>query len=146
MMTDVSPRHLRFRFFALNTEMRHCALQAGRVYVKQHPGDGQLSLDELRDIMVGRQREAFSSRVLHYASSLRGTKQYWQLQRSRLLSMVPSSSLTVQKTSSGQSWHDSSALTTLIPGLPVPRQSLRTQPMQTGSSTIESWSLSRPST
>ena len=80
-------QHPRFRFFALNTEMRHRALQTGRVYVRQHPGDGQLSLDELRD-MVGRQGEAFSSRVLHYASSLRGTKQYWQRQRSRLLSMV----------------------------------------------------------
>ena len=80
-------KHPRFRFFALNTEMRHRALQTGRVYVRQHPGDGQLSLDELRD-MVGRQGEAFSSRVLHYASSLRGMKQYWQRQRSRLLSMV----------------------------------------------------------
>ena len=79
--------HLRFRFFALNTEMRWRALQTGRVYVKQHPGDAQLSLDELRD-MVGRQGEAFSNRVLHYASSLRGTKQYWYQQRSRLLSMV----------------------------------------------------------
>ena len=46
--------------------------------MKQHPGDAQLSLDELRD-MVGRQRETFSSRVLHYASSLRGTKQYWYI-------------------------------------------------------------------
>ena len=73
--------------FALNTEMQHRALQTGQVYVKQHPGDGHLSLYELRD-MVGRQGEAFSSQVLHYASSLRGTKQYWQRQRSRLLSMV----------------------------------------------------------
>ena len=80
-------KHPRFHFFALNTEMRWRALQIGRVYVKQHPGDVQLSLDELRD-MVGRQGEAFSNRVLHYASSLRGTKQYWFRQRSRLLSMV----------------------------------------------------------
>ena len=80
-------QHPRFRFFALNTEMRHRALQTGRVYIRQHPGDAQLSLDELRD-MVGRQGEAFSNRVLHFASSLRGTKQYWQRQRSRLLSMV----------------------------------------------------------
>ena len=36
----------------------------------------------------GRQEGTFSNRVLHYASSLRGTKQYWQRQRSRLLSMV----------------------------------------------------------
>ena len=32
-------KHPRFRFFALNTEMRWRALQTGRVYVKQHPGD-----------------------------------------------------------------------------------------------------------
>ena len=80
-------KHPRFRYFALNTEMRHRALQNGRVYIRQHPGDAQLSLDELRD-MVGRQGEAFSSRVLHLASSLRGTKQYWKRQRSRMLSMV----------------------------------------------------------
>ena len=79
-------KHPRFRFFALNIEMRWRALKTGRVYVKQHPGDAQLSLDELRD-MVGREGETFSNRVLHYASSLRGTKQYWYRQRSRLLSM-----------------------------------------------------------
>ena len=55
-------KHQRFRFFALNTEMRWRALQTGRVYVKQHPGDAQLSLDELRD-MVGREGETFSNRV-----------------------------------------------------------------------------------
>ena len=78
-------KHPRFRFSALNTEMWWRTLQTGRVYVKQRPGDAQLSLDELRD-MVGRQGVVFSNRVLHYASSLRGTKQYWYRQRSRLLS------------------------------------------------------------
>ena len=55
-------KHPRFRFFAVNTEMRWRALQTGRVYVKQHPGDAQLSLDELRD-MVGTEGETFSNRV-----------------------------------------------------------------------------------
>ena len=36
-------KHPQFRFFALNTEMRWRALQAGRIYVRQHPGDAQLS-------------------------------------------------------------------------------------------------------
>ena len=79
--------HPRFRFLALNTEMRWHALQVGRIYIHQHPGDAQLSLDELRD-MVGREGEAFSNRVLRYASSLRGTKQYWFRQQSRLVSMI----------------------------------------------------------
>ena len=80
-------RHPRFRYFALNTTMRWRALQAGRIFVNQHPNDARLSLDELRD-MVGREGEAFSNRVLHYGTSLRGTSQYWFKQRSRLISMV----------------------------------------------------------
>ena len=36
-------RHPRFRYFALNSEMRWRALQAGRVYIKQHPKDARLS-------------------------------------------------------------------------------------------------------
>ena len=80
-------RHPRFRFFALNTEMRWRALQAGRIYIRQHPGDAQLTVDELRD-MVGREGEASSNRVLHYAASLQGTRQYWFKQRSYLISMV----------------------------------------------------------
>ena len=80
-------KHCRFHYFALNTEMRWRALQTGRVYVRQNPEDAHLSIDDLRD-MVGRQGENFANRVLHYAASLRGTKQYWFQQRSRLISMV----------------------------------------------------------
>ena len=57
------PSTLIVTFFALNTEMRWRALQTGRVYVKQHPGDAQLSLDELRD-MVGREGQTFSSPIV----------------------------------------------------------------------------------
>lgn len=80
-------KHCRFRYFALNTEMRWCALQTGRVYVRQNPEDGHLSIEDLRD-MIGHQGENFANCVLHYAASLRGTKQYWFQQRSRLISMV----------------------------------------------------------
>lgn len=38
--------------------------------------------------MVGREGENFSNRVLHYAVSLRGTRQYWFQQRTRVISMV----------------------------------------------------------
>ena len=59
-------RHPRFRYFALNTEMRWRALQTGRIYVRQHPHDAHLSVEELRD-MVGRPGEAFSNRVRNTA-------------------------------------------------------------------------------
>ena len=80
-------KHPRFRFFALNTEMRWRALQVGRIYVKQHPQDAQLSVEDLR-AMIGSQGNAFSNRVLHFATSLRGTSPYWFKQRSRLIAMI----------------------------------------------------------
>ena len=40
--------------------MRWRALQAGRIYICQHPLDAQLSVEEIRD-MVGREGEAFSN-------------------------------------------------------------------------------------
>ena len=69
-------KHPRFRFFALNTEMRWRANEAGRFYIRQHPGEAHLIVDDLRD-MVGREGEVFSNKVIHYGASLRGTKQYW---------------------------------------------------------------------
>ena len=65
--------------------MRHRALQIGRIYVRQNPHDAHLSVDELRD-MVG--SDAFSNRVLHFGASLRGTRQFWLKQKSRLIAMV----------------------------------------------------------
>ena len=44
-------RHPHFRYFALDTKMRWHAIQAGRVYVRQHPEDGRLSVDELCDMV-----------------------------------------------------------------------------------------------
>ena len=80
-------KHPWFRYFALNTEMRSRTLQAGRIYIRQHPHDAQLSVDELKE-MVGCEGVAFSNHVLHYATSLYGTRQYWFKQRSRLIAMV----------------------------------------------------------
>lgn len=65
--------------------MRHRALQTGRIYVRQNPHDAHLSIDELKS-MVG--NDAFSNRVLHFGASLRGTRQFWSKQKSRLISMV----------------------------------------------------------
>ena len=73
-------KHPRFRYFALNTEMRWRSLQIGRVYINQHPEDARFTLDNLRD-MVGREGEFFTNRVMHFASSLRGTSQFWGSRR-----------------------------------------------------------------
>ena len=62
------------RYFALNTEMRHRALQTGRIYVRQSPHDAHLSVDALKDMVCS--SEGFCNRVLHFGASLRGTRQF----------------------------------------------------------------------
>ena len=44
---DHFAKHPRFRYFALNTEMRWRTLQAGNVYVHQHTSDAQHTIQEL---------------------------------------------------------------------------------------------------
>ena len=66
--------HPRFRYFALNTQMRHQALQTGRIYVRQNPRDHHLTIDELRE-MVGHGSDGLTNWVLHFGATLHGT---WQ--------------------------------------------------------------------
>ena len=45
-------RHPRFRYFALNTEMRWRALQAGRIYVRQHQHDTHMMPSSFSSIVL----------------------------------------------------------------------------------------------
>ena len=80
-------KHPRFRYFALNTEMRWRALQAGNIYVRQHASDAQLTVQD-SDTWLAMREKLLSNRVLRFATSLRGTSPYWFRQRSRLIAMV----------------------------------------------------------
>uniref|UniRef100_A0A1X7TZ98 Helitron helicase-like domain-containing protein n=1 Tax=Amphimedon queenslandica TaxID=400682 RepID=A0A1X7TZ98_AMPQE len=80
-------KHPRFRFFALNIEISWREYEAGRFYIKQHPGEAHLTVDNLRD-MIGREGERFSNKVVHFGTSLHGTKQYWFKERNNLIAMI----------------------------------------------------------
>ena len=54
------------------------------VYLNIHPVRYSTRIESVSNTW----RQRIANRVLHYASSLRSTKQYWYQQRSRLLSMV----------------------------------------------------------
>ena len=45
-------RYPHFRYFSLNTEMRWRALQAGWIYVRQHPHDAQLFFFDCVNMVV----------------------------------------------------------------------------------------------
>lgn len=60
-------------FAIWHSTLRWTALLAGWIYIRQHPHDVRLPVEELCD-MVGCEGEA--NCVLHYAASLRETQQY----------------------------------------------------------------------
>ena len=67
--------------------MRWRANETGRVYIRQHPGEAHLTVDDLCD-MIGREGERFSNKVIHYGASLRNTKKYLFRERNRLIAMI----------------------------------------------------------
>ena len=89
--------------------MRWRVLQTGRVYIKQHPGDAQLSLDELRD-MVGREGQTFSNRVSTVSES---TKTVHSI-RVPKLSTVSESTKTVHSIREYQNFPNSYLLFTKV--------------------------------
>ena len=64
--------------------MRHRALKTGRIYIRQNPDDGHLSVDELQD-MVQHGSDRLSNQVLHFGNSLRGTHQFWHKQLTAMI-------------------------------------------------------------
>ena len=106
------------------------------------PENGNVPIDEFKT--VGHEGEFFTDRVMHFASSLRGTSQFWFKQRSRLISMVdtlemPTVFLTHSRVmASGPSWLASSVQTRKTAVPVAARQFPTTLPLLTGSFTTAS--------
>ncbi|KAI3949440.1 hypothetical protein MKX01_000088 [Papaver californicum] len=77
----------RFRYFALNSLTRWRALSLGSVYVKNHPQDGELSIQSIRD-MVSSKDSRLISRVSYCAKQIQGIRAYCYTRLKELLAMV----------------------------------------------------------
>jgi len=64
-------------------------LQTRRVYVRQNPQDGHLSVDEYQEMIApGIEAMSLTNRTLHFGGCLHGTHQFWLKQKSQLVAMV----------------------------------------------------------
>ena len=144
-------KHPRFRYLALNTEMRWRALQTGGIYVRQHHQDAQLSLDDFVPWLDVRGKhfptECFTMLpVCVEQDSIGIDSEVASLPWWTHLECPPYSSLTMQLISSGQSLHSSPVETILNRVAAAAKHSRRIQPIQIGSSTIELKNLLKPFT
>jgi ATP-dependent DNA helicase PIF1 len=79
-------RHTRWRYFALNSQMRWRALQEGKVYVKQSLNGEQLTVEDVQEMVDSDSHMA--DKVVRFGESLRGTRQFWNKRRFELTDMV----------------------------------------------------------
>lgn len=78
-------RDPRFRFFALNTLMRHRAIQDCNLYARKSKID-KMDIETLKKLINDDQ--SLLNHIMVYTSNLRSTKPYWNQRCSELLSMV----------------------------------------------------------
>lgn len=69
--------HPRFPYWGLNMKQRHQLLSQTSVYLQQHPGDANLTIDDLRAMVNTMSEQQLMTRLQRYASKIQGSSQYW---------------------------------------------------------------------
>jgi hypothetical protein len=80
-------QHGRWRYFALNSQMRWRALQEGKIYVKQHLEDGQITVTDIQE-RINQGDNRLADRIMRYGEGLRGSRQFWNARRNELSDMI----------------------------------------------------------
>ena len=69
--------HPRFPYWALNMKQRHELLSQSKVYIRQHPCDANLTVEQLQDMVGTLNSTQLINRLQRYATKVLGSKQYW---------------------------------------------------------------------
>ena len=80
-------RHSRWRYFALNSQMRWRALQEGKVYVRQNLTDTQITVTDIQE-KITQGDNHIANRIMRFGEGLRGSRQFWNARRSELTDMI----------------------------------------------------------
>ena len=79
--------HARFPYWALNMKHRHQLLSQANIYLMQHPGDANLTIEDLRSMVKDMSAKQLMNRVQMYATKIQGTRQYWRQKNMELLAL-----------------------------------------------------------
>src|SRR5579864_9124415 len=79
--------HTRWRYFALNSQMRWRALQGGQIYVKQNLNDDELTVTDIQEKIAAGDKH-MADRIMQFGEGLRGSRQFWKSRRSELSDMI----------------------------------------------------------
>lgn len=83
--------HPRFVLWLFNIHFRHRALSQGDIYLKHNPGDANLSIDEIQELLRNTDRNnPVLNRIQRYMSTISSTPSYWHNISCQLKAMIDS--------------------------------------------------------
>ena len=80
--------HPCFPYWALNMKQRHQLLSQANIYLRQHPADANMTMEELKDVVNSMSANQMVNRLQRYASKVQGTNQYWYQRLQELLALL----------------------------------------------------------
>ncbi|XP_066929609.1 uncharacterized protein [Clytia hemisphaerica] len=69
--------HPRFAFWGFNMLYRKRLINQGNFFIKQNPGDANLSIDELQDMINNNNYSFVMKKLQRYSKNVTGTNAYW---------------------------------------------------------------------
>ena len=80
--------HPRFPYWARDMKQRHQLLSQANIYLRQHPTDANMTMEELKEMVNSMSGKQMVNRVQHYVSKVQGTNQYWYQCLQELLALI----------------------------------------------------------
>ena len=69
--------HPRFPYWALNMKQRHQLLSQSSIYLKHHPADANLTVEDLKSMVGSMPAAQLMQRLQRYAAKVQGSSSYW---------------------------------------------------------------------
>ena len=69
--------HPRFAYWAYNILYRKRILGQSNFFLKQNPSEANLSIEDLKQMILSNTYESLISKLMHYAKNISGTNAYW---------------------------------------------------------------------
>ena len=80
--------HPRFAYWAFNILYRRRLLNQGNFFIKQNPGEANLTFDELQDMLSSASYSTIMSKLMHYAKNITGINAYWNQTKEQLKATI----------------------------------------------------------
>ena len=69
-------------------KQRHQLLSQANIYLRQHPTDANMTMEELKEMVNSMSGKQMVNRVQRYVSKVQGTNQYWYQRLQELLAFI----------------------------------------------------------